>query len=68
MAALRAFSRCWPPRDVRNRPRGVFTNPYAAHPLPFDTFLPWPTTNWSLVTPDEATADWVGDDPTLVLR
>ena len=46
----------------------VFTNPYADNPLAIETFLPWPTTRWTVATPDEGTAEWVGADDTLVLR
>ncbi len=45
----------------------VFTNPYAVHPVPVDAFLPWPTTRWEIVKPDEASGDWDGTDATLVL-
>ena len=46
----------------------VFTNPYAKRALPIETFLPWPTTRWDQVKPDEAVGDWEGSDETLVLR
>ncbi len=46
----------------------VFTNPFATNPLAIETFLPWPTTRWTVATPDEGKAEWVGDDDALVLR
>lgn len=46
----------------------VVTNPFATHPLPLETFLPWPTTRWAVATPAEGKADWAGTDSTLVLR
>ena len=46
----------------------AFTNPFALHPLPLETFAPWPTTRWTLAKPDEGKADWLDGDATLVLR